>query len=572
MLNLDGKVYTVPGVYGTVEVIQLGSVSLPTFNVLLFAGSARKGIPFNAAGKKGYEVLKGFSSVNAVREFYGVGELSKAMDYAKRGEAGVAFFVNLASLTNALATIPDNDGAPASTLDVYPKDQFWGAPGNDISITIASVSTVTTITIIPPKLTKFLTANASTSSKTIFLEDVEGLAVGQTVFITDGTASAPQQTSITSVDSLNNKITVADDPTAAYATSGYARIYQEDPDNQQIGTFDNTTTSVDALVAWINAGNILNADRKTYTGLFPTSFAKKALQNITSATKAVSPVATESGGGSYDTFAGSAPQLFEEFANFNGFRIRLLGVLSKTAAVHAVYKTLAQTLRTQQQSIQVITGCDLGDIALAESNAAHPIQRAKVLNSDDVILVGSGVDDKASYISSAPMFAGMMSAKSVKRNFTWDIVNAIKVEKFFGEYNRDTETYKYVNAGVIVFGTGSTGFYIVQGLNTYQNHANLWNENDDKTYLIQQRQIVDFVYEGYKNQMELGVGADGFGPQSAAVKGIGILDRYLADGFITDRKMLKAYRDGNAVITNPQIKPLDATDFVGFKLSVLVEG
>jgi hypothetical protein len=459
MLTLEGKTYTVPGVYGTVEVIQLGSVALPVFNTLLVIGSARKGIPYNATSRKGYEVIKGFSSLTNVKEFYGVSALSEGMDYAKRGNAGVVFFCNLASLTRTLATVMDNAGTPVTCFDVYPRDQFYGAPGNDISITIATVSAVTTVTIIPPKLTKFLTQNASTSSLILFLEDVEGLAVGSNVYLTDGSAASPQATKIASIDTLNKKVTVDDLPSAAYATSGYARMYQEDLNNQQIITFDNTVTSVEALVALINAGNIVTADRKTYLGILPTTLAKKCLQNFTSATKAVSPVATETTGGDYDLFAGLVPQLFEEFANNNGFRIRIICPITPTAAVHSVYKTLAMTMRTNQTAVQLILGCAVGDILLAESNAGHPIARAKVLNSGDVTLVGMGIDSKASYLSSAPMFAGMVSANSVKRNLTNDVVNAVSVEKTFGEFNKETETYKYVNNGVIVFGTSAKGFY-----------------------------------------------------------------------------------------------------------------
>ena len=35
--------------------------------------------------------------------------------------------------------------------------------------------------------------------------------------------------------------------------------------------------------------------------------------------------------------------------------------------------------------------------------------------------------------------------------------------------------------------------------------------------------------------------------------------------------MLKVWKEGNAVYTKPQIVPLDAVDFVGFILQVLIE-
>jgi hypothetical protein len=121
-----------------------------------------------------------------------------------------------------------------------------------------------------------------------------------------------------------------------------------------------------------------------------------------------------------------------------------------------------------------------------------------------------------------------------------------------------------------VVGTGKDGFYVVQAINTYQYQSTEWNQTDKKTYLTMQRQIVDFVYEGYKNQMALGVGADGYDATVASVQGLAILSTYQNDGFITGAQMLAAYQQGNAVITEPQIIPLQGVDYVGFTLKVLI--
>lgn len=569
MLTIAGKTYTVPGVYGTVEVITLGSVALPAFNNILIIGKAKKGIPYNATGKKGYEVIKPFVSLTDARDYYGGSELVTALDYAKRGGAGVVYEINVCPLTPASATIKDNAGLPANTFDVTPREIFYGAAGNDISVTMATASSKLTLTIIPPKLTKFLSTNASTTSKIVGLENLEGLQIGQSVYVADNSASAPQSTSITEIDYVNSTVTLNDLPTAAYATSAYARIYQENTDKQEVKTFESTATITD-VIAWINSGQILTADRKNYAGVVPTTLTKTCLQNIASATKGTSPDATETTGGDYDLLAGSLPQLLEEFTNYTKVRMRLLNVVTPTATVHAVFKTLAQTLRTNQSSVQVVAGVANGDIDKAESDASHPIPRAKALNSADVILAGMGIDDQAAYITSAPLYAGMISGNSVKRNLTADAVNALSVEKFFGESNKETDTAKYLANGVLIFGTGKNGYYVVQGINTYQNQDTIWNEQDKVSYLTQQMQIVDYVYEGYKNQMNAGVGADGFDETAATTKGLSILAEYAAGGFITDYKIMRAYREGNAIITEPQITPLEATDFVGFVMKVLI--
>ncbi|MHB8871857.1 MAG: hypothetical protein ACYC5G_05375 [Candidatus Doudnabacteria bacterium] len=568
-ITIGGKTYNVPGAYGTIEVVNLGSVALPAFNNLIFVGSARKGLPSTSnATRKSYEFIKSFSSISDAKDWFGSSDLTRAMEYAKLGGAGVVNLVNIAPLTNGLATILDNQGIPVNTFNIVPKDKYFGAAGNDISITIATASSKPTITIIPPKLTKFLAATASTTSTWLTLDDVEGLAVNQAIKLWSNASATPQATTIAEIDAVNNKIRVADLPTAAYATTDYARIFLEDTDRQEVKTFESTATITD-IINWISSGEIFTASRNSYAGIVPTTLAKTYLQLVTSATKGTSPVATETGGGSFDTFAASAGQFFEEFTNYTKVRIRLLGLLSSAAAVHAVYKALALDLRTNiQYSIQVITGCATGDILL--TSGTDPITRAKALNSDDVILAGMGINGKAPYMSLAPLYAGMISANSVLRNFTSDVVTATTVEKFFGESNKTTETVNYLTNGVLIVGTGANGFFIVQGVNTWQNHATVWTEDGAHSYLTMQRQIVDFVYEGYKAQMQLGVGADGYGPEAASAQGLAILDKYLREGFITSRRMLNAWREGNAVKTKPEIIPLDATDFVGFILVVKI--
>jgi len=576
-MTLEGKTFTVPGVYGTTEVVNLGSTAVPIFNTLLIVAGAKKGVPYNATGKKGYQVILPYASLNTVKEYYGVSDISRAFEYAKKGGAGAVYCINAASLTNALATILDNSGAPAASFDVYPRDNFYGAAGNDISLTMSTDTSLLTLTVIPPKLTKFLTANASTSSPFISLGDVEGLAAGMAVKVySNAITSAPDSVTIVSIDTVNNLVELSINPTAAFATSAYARLFVEDTDKQATKTFSATATVPD-VINWINGGNILTADRKTYTGIKPTTLAKVYLQNITSATKGTSPAATETGGGDFDLLAGLAPQLFEEMTNYTKQRVRLINVVSSSAAVQAVYKTLAVTERAAGKSLQLILGCARGDILLAADNVAHPKNRAKVLNSDDCILAGMGIDGKAAYLSFAPFTAGLMSANSVKRNLTNDAVDAQSVEKTFGEFNKETVTAGYLANGVLLIGTGKNGYYIIQGINTYQNQATIWNTDDKKSYLIQQRQIVDFVYEGYKNEMEQGVGADGYGPSVASVQGGRILKKFKDDGFLEDSdagpawKIMAAYREGNAVITEPQINPVDSTDFVGFKLKILVD-
>ncbi|HEX2868735.1 MAG TPA: hypothetical protein VHO03_16965 [Ignavibacteriales bacterium] len=564
MITVNGKTYSVPDVYFTTEVINLGANTIPAFNGLLHIGSARKGIPYTAG--KGYEVIKAFSDVPSVKKFYGAGELSEAFEQAKAGGAGTDYFLNAAKLTRGVATIMDNAGTPASCFDITPKE--YGAHGNDISFKIATVSTTLTITVIPPKATKFLSANASTTNKEISLDEVEGLFVGQTGFLVSNTVTTPQAVTITAVDAVNKKITVDVNPTSAFATADYARFFSEDTDNEQVLTFDTASATVKDIIAGINAGSILTADRKDYTGVVPTTMAKAYLQAITGATKGTSPAATEIAGGDYDLLGGMLPQLFEEFTNFTKARIRLVNLLTPTSSVHMIFKTVALTLRGIKYPIQVITGCAKGDLDKELTDADYPIQRLKALNSSDVILCVMGLDDKAAYISLAPQLAGLMAANSVKHNLTWDTISATKVEKFYGESNRESALQPLINAGAIVVRTGDDGFFIAQGLNSYQKHDKEWNTEDKTSYLIMQVGIVDFVNEGINKGMK--VGSDDSTVNSEMENLLGILKSFSDQGFITNYGVSRSERIGNAIYLDPQYAPVNSTDFVGGTVKVII--
>ncbi|MGE5680360.1 MAG: hypothetical protein ACM34K_05710 [Bacillota bacterium] len=564
MITINGITHSVPDIYFDCEVINLGATTIPAFNGLIHIGSARKGIPYTAG--KGFEVIKAFSDVPNVKKFYGVSDLSKAFEQAKAGGAGTDYFLNAAALTKGKATIKDNATTPAGTFDIEPKE--YGAHGNDISLKMETASSKLTLTIIPPKLTKFLSANASTSSKEISLEDVEGLFAGLSINLVSNSVLTPQAVKIVSVDSENSKITIDSNPSSAFAAADYARIFVEDTDNQEVNIFDTTAISVNDIINAISKGQILNASRGTNTGIVPTTLAKTYLQAISGATKGTSPVATTTSGGDYDLIGGKLPQLFEEFSNYTKARIRLVNLLTSDSAVHMIYKTVALTLRNINYSIQVITGCKKGDIDKEASDSDHPIARLKALNSSDIILIVMGIDNKDAYISLAPQIAGIMASNSVKHNLTWDKISAVVVEKFFGESNKISELQPLINAGAIVLRTDSDGFFIAQGLNSYQDHAKEWNEEDDTTYLIMQRQIVDFVNEGIRKGMR--VGSDDVTVSTETEKLLGILKTYSDQKFITSYGVTRAEEKGNAIYLDPQYTPINSNDFIGGTIKVII--
>lgn len=566
-ITIGGKTYYVPGVYGTTEVINLGGTAIPSFNGLLLIGNSRQGIPYNAGS--GDKVIKAFSSVEEAVRYYGVCDLTKAFREAKKGGAGVVYLLSAALLTQASCNIPDGASAAIFTL----KPVLYGASGNDIYLSFQKSGNTLTVQLTPPKHTKYLTADVSASTKTLSLDNVDSLNIGDTVIIDDNAgASAPVTAVILQIDSSSKTITV-DTSVTSCLTAQYGRVFQQDTTNRISKTFDVTSaTALSDLISWINSSGFLTAERGTNTGSIATIANTAAyLAAVAGATPGTSPEATTTAtSGTFDIVAGLLPQKTEEFTNVTKARIRLITVLSHVATVHAAYKSVAQDLRSLGKSVMIISGANTGDCVLDETNAAHPLQRAKALNSDEFILAAHGYDDMPAYLSLAPQVAGIISANSVRRNLTRDSVSAAKVEKFFGQYNRETVTEKYLRSGLLIAETGKDGFYVSQGVNTYQKNSTVWNADDRKTYLIQQRQLADFVYEAYKEEMEQGVGADEFDEKFAANKGLIVLQKIANEGFITSFRIAKSYRDGNAVITVPEVTLTGANDFIGFKLSIVV--
>jgi hypothetical protein len=570
-LTINGSTKQVPDVYGSIKILNSGATAIPSFNGLLIVGSARQGIGYNNGN--GSNVIKAFSSVADALAFYGESDLVNAMQEAKKGGAGVVYLLNPAPLTRGLATIKDSNATPKSLFDLQPKS--FGAFGNDIRLDITNTGGIITIMITPVKDGHFILQDLdATGSKTIQLDGLKGLAVGDTIKAIDNASATASNHTIVDIDYANNKI-VLDTAIQSKTQSQYARIFKLDIDNKKTKTFNTTDSGLlNNIMNWLSVTGYFDVTRPanydgdiTLIGAVSNHFGL-----LTGAAKGTSPIATETSNGDFVNCANALERLVEDFSLITGVRVRIINVISSSSLVHGSFLATAGSMRTNQKSVIVVSGCALEDILLQTTNANHPIQRAKGLNSDDFILAGMGYDDKPAYLSLAPQLAGMISANAVQKNLTKDSISASKVEYFFGEYNKETETSMYVNAGVLIVQTEKRGFTIALATNTYQKREAIWNTSDKKTYLIQQRQIVDYVFEGYREGMQVGVGTENFDEIVAVSVGLSILDRFLNEGIITDRKIVKAYRVGNAIITVPEITPLDATDFIGFELQVSING
>ena len=570
-ITINGVTKQVPDVYGSVKILNSGASAIPNFNGLLIVGSARQGMPYTAG--TGYQTILPFTNVADALAYYGESDLVSAMAEAKKGGAGVVNLLNTAPITKSSFTFMDTAGTPKALFDIIPVS--YGAPSADTVITCTNTGGVITITIVPVKNVHFITTDLdATGAKTIALDGVSGLAVGDAIKTVDNASASYQSVNITDIDTINNKI-IVDTTVVTRTQANYARILKLDTDNKRTRTWNTTDTGLlNSIMNWFTATSLFTVTRgSTYVGdiTLINGTYNNALGLLASATKGTSPVATETVGGDFVLCASTLPRMFEEYTSFTKNRIRIVNVISSDLSyVHGAFLALASTQRQNQYSIQVVAGCALGDVNLAKSAPAYPIMRAKSLNSDDFILAGTGYDGMPPYKSLAPQFAGMLSANAVKRNLTADSVVATSVEYFFGDFNKETETTPMLASGVLIIQTDKSGYSIAQAVNTYQKHDAIWNISDKKTYLIQQRQIVDYVYETYRLGMNASVGTEGLTPITASSMGLDILDGLMVEGVITDRKIAYAKQVGNAIITAPSVTPLNAVDFIGFELLVAI--
>lgn len=562
-ITINGRTEYVPGVYGTIEVIQKGAVALPVFNGLLLVGTAPQGIGYDAGN--GADVIKSFSNTADAGAFFGNSSpLVQAFAEAKKGGAGVVHMLCANALTRASAAV--NDGTnPLFTV----KPKVYGVTGNDQKLDIVVSSNTVTVTITKA-LSILTTANVLITDTLISLETVEGLSVGDSVYLLDSsdTASGTPQT-INYIDVANKQIVLTTTHGNACTTANFARIVKFNQGSRLVKVFDKTATGfLNDLVNFINSSGLFEVSSISTTAV-PGNIVSQGgmLGLIVGATKGTSPAATM-----YESaLIAKIPQLLEEWSNATKVRIRIiLPVTDPITNVLGAWTPLTTTMRAAQKSIQLVLGSPAGAIANAITSSSNPAYQAKYnCGKGDIIYCGMGYDGKAAYLTTAPFVAGLMSGQSVKLNLTRDKVPATTVEKTFGEFNK-AEAETYIKSGVIIIMTGKDGFYIAQGVNTYQNQATTWNQNDNDTYLIQQRQLADFIFEGYNEQMQQAVGGDTVNLTTVGALGVSILQKYQDEGFCDDKKITAAYKEGNAIITLPEVQLPQTVDFIGYKLRVVV--
>lgn len=568
-LVLGGVTYVVPGAYSIQEIINAGGNAIPVFNVGVIIGTGISGVPYLAGigsppPLTAPDFILPFSDSALAKQYFGdVGDsnIITAMNFAKKTGAGTVYAINVNPLTALTGGLVAN-AAPVTAFTLNTTLKQYGVKANDTSLTIAT----SIHTIIPPKNVTLLTANSGTG-KTISVASsdvIDRLVVGATVYINSNGYVAPVAKIIESKDSVAKTITF----TVALATTAliadYARIYQEDTDNQEVSSAALTTPAlVEAFYAASEYANIVIAAGVT---LMPVTLAKTSFQLLTAATKATSPAATAS---DWQAIADNFQRWNEEFAIVNKKYMRVLNIVTSDAANHVSFATLATSMRNISKPIAVIAGVALGDYLLATSNAANPITRAKALNTDAIQLAGFGLDGYAAYLSLAAEIFGIRISNAITHNQTNDLLVASTVEKAY--YQEETALETLCVNGVMAIKMTQTGFKIAQGLTTYQDHAVTFNPDTKMTYLVTLRDLADFDLRLMLELLDQFAGADGVTREVLSSAVVNASETELNQlGYITAYQIQSITKDGNAWTIERSIALESPTDFIGLINTIIV--
>lgn len=543
----------IPGGYANVSVINIGAATAPGFNALLIVGSARGGIPYDVG--TGDKAIKAFSSEADAIDYYGKSPLTDALGYAKNGGAGTVHLLNAANLTRAEIVLAD--AVAANTLKLVANK--YGAAENDIKVTIATDGTDVTMTLTPPKDTIFLTADSGTTSKQLNVEHTANIAAGDTIYLVANNVATPQAMTVVAVDPDNKRIEVSAVATTDSTTAQYARIFKTDTSNEEVYTYTTSTTVTD-LIAEINSGNLFTASRESYSGNLPADQSAEYFQNLTSATPGTSPVATTSGDGDFDLVKAGLSQQLDEYENATGTQMRIISVVASEAAVHAVFAGLANERRALMKPVLIVVGTALADIDASTSASNYPAKRAENLNNDSVILCGMGINGDAGYQSFAPYFAGMIAASAPNSNLTNDSLSVASVEKTISSTNEVSLLKPLLAKGVVVPRYTNAGVVIARAISTLQENSTEWTLSNT-TFLIQQRQIVDYVLKAGLAVITVfsGTNAEVIDVRMALDQ---MLSTAVTQGLIVDYSFLPGTKDGDTITVTPVVSPTVGVDFV----------
>lgn len=425
------------------------------------------------------------------------------------------------------------------------------------------------LTIVPTKNEKMLTQNVTSGNNYMYVNNNVGLSKGAIIGLMANTGFIGNyeiaDVSTTYNSSLGGYKVVLTTPISSSAATlaDYARIEQIDSDNAINTYFTDAEWKVDNIVAVMNKAQdgLLFSKHASASATYDPAWTSGNyyLGQISGATKGTNPAASST---NYSTVADAYPDWSDEFVRTNKVTVRHIALGTSDAAVHAIYKSLSTTMKgmTYKRPLQIWSGAALDD------SVSALIARGAALNSDSIVCVACGLEGRPAYLSLAPQIFGLTLNSQISHNLTRDLIDCTVVEK---EWSR-VEQNQLTAAGIMTIAPKSTGYKIIQGLNTYQNHSQVWNEQDNQTYLCHQRQLADFWHIGIMETLdEQTIGADGIDKDRiiGIVNSIGT--RYRDEGLITSFRLLEVKKTDLGHTVRTEVLLPGVNDFIGITNNII---
>jgi len=142
--SFDNKTYQIPGVYGSIKVVNQVAAAPPAFNIALIIGKGDKGQPYDVVTTSPVRL---YSRQNEVNDYYGAdSDIAQAFEYFKKHGGLSAYCLNASDATKGTGSLQDS--GPANVINLTAAN--WGDYSASIGLTVVNGGSSVVITITDP--------------------------------------------------------------------------------------------------------------------------------------------------------------------------------------------------------------------------------------------------------------------------------------------------------------------------------------------------------------------------------------------------------------------------------------
>ena len=230
------------------------------------------------------------------------------------------------------------------------------------------------------------------------------------------------------------------------------------------------------------------------------------------------------------------------------------------ATVHALFQTHVETYSNQKLERTAIVGADEDDPVGDTSTADSLVWRAHSMNSDRMVLVAPGTDEKSGAFTAAKI-VGRVAGVDVATPLTYQTISSTAISTKYSASDKDT----LVKYGVLTIEEVPQGRRIVRGITTVQDVSEAV-EDSFKEYSI--LRIKDYINSNIRSILESTyIGKKGvFGVESQIqATAASILGRLKESEIIVGYRNIRVIKDVNnpkVFFVNYQVAPINPINWI----------